>query len=182
MAAIDSRVSTGLWRALEISNVSPAGRLRDTVFKAIAPETYFRWMIQRVQKACEADIKAARAEEADEDTIDALHGDLEAAVSQAKGAYRAWRSEALVSKAQRFDVQVPAPFTEGRFNDEAWINRAGNRYLTDEVFARVRSAVRAEEKILRDDLRDWAEVWGKFAVSLIGVLGALTGVIAVLAR
>jgi hypothetical protein len=182
LAAIDSRVSTGLWHAIEISKVSPAGRVRDAMFKAIAPETFYRWMLQRVQKACEADIAAARAEGADEDTIDGLHADLEAAIAQARGAHRAWRTTVLVGKAQRFDVTVPAAQIDGRFNDEAWINRGGNRYLTEEVFAKVRAAVRVEEKILRDDLRDWAEVWGKFTVPLIGVLGAVTGVIAVLGR
>jgi len=86
----------------------------------------------------------------------------------------------LVGRAHRLKVEVPDRPPRWEAESEHWsVSQIhGEWYLTQKGITVVREAVRAEEKWLRDQRAQYL-AW---AAPIIGFVGALTGLIAVLTR
>jgi len=90
------------------------------------------------------------------------------------------QTERLLRQARALDVALPSPRPHGldhESGDENWWlgSVMGGWYLTPEGRRRLRQAVRAEQK----DSRENASFW--FGI-VIGLIGALTGLVAVLRK
>lgn len=93
-------------------------------------------------------------------------------------------TQRLISKADKFIIQIPekpAYDPEGLHTEnEYW--RMGERsiwYLKPKGIAELRTLIRQEEKYRRDKTAFWISI---ISGSIIGIIGALTGLIAIINR
>jgi len=90
-------------------------------------------------------------------------------------------TEKLIKKAERLRVHVPAKpswnYETGFEENEDW-DGINERYLTNTGIAKVRDEIRKEQKWQREGRANWAV----FASAIGGVIGAITGLVAVMMR
>ncbi|MBE3910770.1 hypothetical protein HJ153_22695 [Vibrio parahaemolyticus] len=89
-------------------------------------------------------------------------------------------SQKILSKARKMRIPVPeADFDEdGHDNMQNWVegSQTGYRYLSAQGYAKVRSSIRKELKERRDLRSHWV-VW---LSAITGLVGAITGLLAVI--
>lgn len=87
-------------------------------------------------------------------------------------------SKSLIRRARRLRVPVPHRFDPDGKTSEFWCegHYLGGWYLTDSGISKVREEVRKELRARHDSRAQWV-IW---VSALTGVIGALTGLIAVL--
>ena len=96
--------------------------------------------------------------------------DLWSTVERASESYFHTRSRKIIRQAQRLEIPVP------EINDSDGVWERGNtfegRFLTDLGVSKLRAAIRAEQ-------RERYESWYRWIVLLIGLIGAASGLVAV---
>lgn len=92
----------------------------------------------------------------------------------------AYITRTVLSEARRLKVPVPSRINEDNSETEYWYegHHTGGRYLTREGLAVVRAEIRSERRARHEDRAQWVQ----WLTALAGVIGALTGLVAVLTK
>ena len=134
----------------------------------------FRWKISRLErrrsaawKETKKDVAAALARNASTEEVHKIV--LDGGGPKWHDEIRAAQTSYLLEQADRLIVEQP-----GVFDEEAWDQGAGGeRFLTEAAFGKLREAIRTEQKA-------WVERFLIWVPGIIGILGALTGLVSVL--
>ena len=96
--------------------------------------------------------------------------DLQSQVTQASEAYQNARSQQIIRQARRLEIPVP----EINDSDGTWQRGQSfeGRFLTDQGVSQLRGLLRAER-------RERYESWSRWIALAIGLIGAATGLVAV---
>lgn len=137
------------------------------------------WQRILVDRAYRADIDRARLAK-DNEKIQSLEIDRRFEIEQIEEEDNQLLSGQLIRQARRLRVPIPHRFKEDGKPSEHWYEGQylGGWYLTNEGVARLRDEIRKERRARQDSRAHWV-VW---VSALTGVIGALTGLIAVLTR
>jgi hypothetical protein len=137
-----------------------------------------RWYLARASRAYRRDMAKARKEGASQGKRDEIQHGYWAEIDELHEELEALRTKRLLRRAHRFDVPYPQPpWHSEKRRDEYWVqgNMTGEWYLTTAGFNKVRGDIRAEIKSQHEARTHWI-AW---IAALTGLLGALTGLVAV---
>lgn len=155
-------------------------RLRRAVRRVLLaplPRTWeLRFLMWEAGRDSRRELAAARARKATGDEMDMLRSDWEMEYRTLEEEYETIFSRRLLKKAIRLRVPVPEyPVGDGVYENENW-RRAlytGTWYLRTEGIRRLRAEIRAELKA-RSERRQ------ALLTPLTGLVGALTGLVAIM--
>ena len=152
--------------------------LLGVVAKAPLPKALrLSWQRGLVDRAYRADIDRARLAK-DNEKIQSLENDRRFEIDLIEEEDDQLLSGQLIRQARRLRVPIPHRFKEDGTPSEHWYEGRylGGWHLTNEGVARLRDELRKEHRARHDSRAQWV-VW---VSALTGVIGALTGLIAVL--
>lgn len=147
-------------------------------FKSLAevlPQLAIRRAIQQVFREFEPRFREARSQ-GDEEQFERLVNDYSFAISRYTDQLEAIKTGELMEQAVRYGVTIddlPPPKLEHSY----WrTGRHGTAYLTAEGLAAYRKAVRRAKTV---QFREFRDAWLPWIGAMTGLVGALTGLLAV---
>jgi hypothetical protein len=145
----------------------------------IQTETTLAWQRTLLDRAYAKDILAARKLK-DKEKVESLERDHRFEIDLHDEEEDAHLTKALLGKARRLRVPVPHRYNEDKTESEHWYegNYTGRWYLTSRGVAALREEIRRELKARHEGRTQWV-VW---LSALTGVIGAITGLVALLAH
>lgn len=143
----------------------------------IPKETSLAWQRALLDRAYSKDISAARKLK-DSEEVENLERDHRFEIDLHDEEEDAHLTKKLLSKARQLRVPVPHRYNEDKTESEDWYegNYTGRWYLTTRGFSSLREEIRREIKARHESRAQWV-VW---LSALTGVIGAATGLIALL--
>ena len=114
----------------------------------------------------------------DKERVESLERDHRFEINLHDEEEDAYLTKTLLSKARKLRVPVPHRYNEDKTESEHWYegNYTGRWYLTTRGFAALREEIRHEVKARHESRAQWV-IWPS---TLTGVIGAATGLIALL--
>ena len=145
----------------------------------IPTETRLGWERTRLDKAYAKDIAAARMAKS-KDKVESLEHDHRFEIDLHDEEEDAYITQKLLSKARRLRVPIPHRYNEDKSESEHWYEGpyTARWYLTTRGVAAIREEVRKELKARHQARSQWV-FW---LTALTGVIGSLTGLVALLMR
>ena len=143
----------------------------------------FRYRLRRlerqladVHKTYEKQKAAAKARGASEEELEALSAANSTDDLYFTEALLAAHTSRLIKMAH--DLMIPVPYSWETAHKDKWVQGAMHRYMTTEGMTELRAAIRAEQKARRELI----VMWTPLVSALVGLIGAITGLAAVLGR
>ena len=137
----------------------------------------YRWNLLRLQTKQKKDqrfykglIKESVQEEQDKDQIEAFHAEASGSYWDTQEELRTLTQRYLLATATKLMVPIPDMKKEGV---EFWEQRDGCYTLTDQGIAHLKTAIRVERK-------QRTEVYMPWVFALTGLIGAMTGLLAII--
>ena len=145
----------------------------------IPTETRLAWQRTLLDRAYGKDISAARKLK-DKDKVESLERDHRFEIDLHDEEEDSHLTKKLLAKARRLRVPVPHRYNDDKTESEHWYEGqyTGRWYLTTSGFSALREEIRREEKARHEARAHWV-VW---LSGLTGVIGAVTGLVALLAH
>lgn len=140
-----------------------------------------RWQLARINRAYERDKENAKKARASRDQLEEIQHGWQSETDEIREELDALRTRRLLLKAYRLDVPVlHRPWHTEEHRNENWEqgHMTGFWHLTVVGFNKVRADIRAEILARHETRARWI-LW---VTALTGLVGALTGLFAVLAR
>lgn len=137
-----------------------------------------RWHLARASRSYRRDMAKARKQGASQDTRDGIQHGYWAETDELDQELEQLRTKRLLRMAHRLDVPYPQPPWHSEVQrNEYWAqgDMTGEWYLSTTGFNKVRADIRAEIKARHDARAHWV-AW---IAAITGLLGALTGLVAV---
>lgn len=143
----------------------------------IPTETRLAWQRTLLDRAYNRDVSAARRLN-DRSTVETLQRDHQLEVDIYDEEQDLYLTKNLLAKARRLRVPIPHRNNDDNTESEHWYqgHYTGEWYLTTIGFSSLRDEIRREEKARHEARAHWV-VW---LSALTGVIGAITGLIALL--
>ena len=151
-----------------------------TAEKLLVPtEARLGWERTRLDKSYAKDIAEARKAK-DKDKVESLERDHRFEIDLHDEEEDEYITRKLLSKARRQKVPIPHRHNEDKSESEHWYegHYSGRWYLTARGVAALRDEVRRELKARHEARSHWV-FW---FTALTGVIGSLTGLVALLTR
>lgn len=145
----------------------------------IQTETTLAWQRTLLDRAYAKNILAARKLK-DKEKVKSLERDHRFEIDLHDEEEDAHLTKALLGKARRLRVPVPHRYNEDKTESEHWYegHYTGRWHLTSRGVAALREEIRREFKARHEGRAQWV-VW---LSALTGVIGAVTGLVALLAH
>ncbi len=144
------------------------------------PRTWrLRGHLRRANRSFDREITRARQKGASRDQLEGIQQGWWAETDELNEELEALRTRRLLRQAYRLDVPVPPRPTEDH-RDEFWVqgSMTGSWHLTQAGINKVRTDIRTEIRA-RQDTRAY---WLRWIAAITGLVGALTGLFAVLGK
>lgn len=143
----------------------------------VPTEWRLSWQRTLLDRAYAKDISAARKLK-DREKVESLECDHRFEIDLHDEEEDAYLTKKLLSKARKLRVPVPHRYNEDKTESEHWYEGryTGRWYLTTRGFSALREEIRREVKARHESRAQWI-VW---LSALTGVIGAATGLIALL--
>jgi hypothetical protein len=143
----------------------------------LAKSTKLEWQARMVDRAYKKDIAKARASK-DREAVRELQDQHREELAMMREESDDHLSAQLIRTARRLRVPVPPLMDEEHELTVDWErgSRLGMVYLSDRGIAKVREAIRAEQRWRQEHRAHWV-LWLSAAT---GIIGALTGLLAIL--
>ena len=135
------------------------------------------WQRALLDRAYAKDISAARKHK-DNEKVESLERDHRFEIDLHDEEEDAYLTKKLLSKARQLRVPVPHRYNEDKTESEHWHegDYTGRWFLTTRGFSALREEIRREIKARHESRAHWV-VW---LSALTGVIGAVTGLVALL--
>ena len=145
----------------------------------IPTEMRLGWERTRLDKAYARSIADARKAK-DTEKVESLERDHRFEIDLHDEEEDGYITRKLLSKARRLKVPIPHRYNEDKSESEHWYEgqHTGRWYLTTRGVAAIRDEIRKELKARHEARSQWV-FW---LTALTGVIGSLTGLVALLAR
>jgi len=144
------------------------------------PKTWrLRWYLARANRSYDREVKKARQKGATRDALEGIQQGWWADTDELNEELEELRTRRLLRQAYRLDVPVPLRPIEQQHN-EFWEqgHMTGSWYLTTAGINKVRTDIRTEIRA-RQETRAY---WLRWVAAITGLVGALTGLVAVLSK
>ncbi len=145
--------------------------------RVLPRETYLNWQLDQTNRLYRKLVEDARRKHrAGSDDVEALRSEWSFEAGMLKEELEAIATNKLRKQAHRLKVPFPSPpYGSDEFETEEWKRgiHFGEWYLKPSGHVKVRAAIRAEQKERR-------EAWLAWVAPATGLIGAITGLIAVL--
>ena len=145
----------------------------------VPTETRLGWERTRLDKAYAMDIAQARKTK-HRDKVESLERDHRFEIDLHDEDEDQYITRKLLSKARRLKVPIPHRYNEDKSESEHWYegHYTSRWYLTTRGVAAIRDEIRRELKARHEARSQWV-FW---LTALTGVIGSLTGLVALLTR
>jgi hypothetical protein len=145
----------------------------------IPTETRLAWQRSLLDRSYAKDIAAARKLK-DKEKVQSLERDHRFEIDLHDEEEDAYITKRLLAKARRLRVPIPHRYNEDKTESEHWYegHYTGRWYFTTRGVAALREEIRRELRARHEARSQWV-VW---LSALTGVIGALTGLVALLMR
>lgn len=153
-------------------------KLVTSIARRVLPkETYLNWQLDRTNGLYRKLVaEARRKHRAGSDEVEALRSEWSFEAGMLEEELEAIATNQLRRQAYRLKVPFPSPpYGSDQVETEEWErgHNLGGWYLKPSGYVKVRAVIRAEQKERRETLLAWV-------VPATGLIGAITGLIAVL--
>jgi hypothetical protein len=143
-------------------------------------QTLIRWQESMIDRSYSRQIRAAQ-ESKDRDEVEMLRGARQFELQMLQEESDLLASRQLLRKARRLRVPVPLMSLPDGTSSPDWekADTQGTWHLSDSAYATLREAIRKEESYRRDQRVRWFGYLAAVLTALTGIIGALTGLLAV---
>lgn len=145
----------------------------------LSAERRLAWQHTLLDRAYAKDISAARKLK-DSDRVESLERDHRFEIDLHDEEEDAHLTNTLLARARRLRVPIPHRYNEDKTESKHWYegHYTGRWYLTSHGISALREEIRRELKARHEVRAQWV-IW---LSALTGVIGALTGLVALLTR
>lgn len=152
---------------------------RNIVRRLLPASTQLSWSRARIERAYRRDIAQARVEK-DRDKTEELEAELRFELDMQSEEEDSYLTRQLLRSARRLRVPIPPMDGPGGTQSDQWYqgDQTGGWYLTLDGVGKLRAEIRSEQKA-RHELRAHIVIW---ISALTGIIGAITGLVAVIHR
>ena len=153
-------------------------KLVTSIARHVLPrEAYLHWQLDRTNRLYRKLVEEARRKyRAGSNEIEALRSEWSFEAGMLEEELEAIATNKLRKQAYRLKVPFPSPpYGRDEFETEDWErgHNLGEWYLKPSGYVKVRAVIRSEQKERREALLAWV-------IPMTGLIGAITGLIAVL--